>query len=36
MIVLDGAQVLASAMGTEGPARQMTAMVEQLLPPLGS
>ncbi|GAA0517604.1 TetR family transcriptional regulator [Paractinoplanes deccanensis] len=32
MIILDGAQALAAAMGPDGPSRQMTALVEGLLP----
>ncbi|BAL93161.1 putative TetR-family transcriptional regulator [Actinoplanes missouriensis 431] len=32
MIVLDGAQVLAAAMGPEGPSSRMRALVEGLLP----
>jgi hypothetical protein len=32
MIVLDGAQVLAASMGTEGPSRSMAPLVARLLP----
>ncbi|MBW9121446.1 TetR/AcrR family transcriptional regulator [Microbacterium trichothecenolyticum] len=32
MVVLDGAQVLAAALGTDGPSRRMMPLVERLLP----
>ncbi|MEH1017347.1 TetR/AcrR family transcriptional regulator [Micromonospora sp. CPCC 206060] len=36
MIILDGAQVLAAAMGPEGPSRRMRPFVESLLPDAAS
>ncbi|WP_106403337.1 TetR/AcrR family transcriptional regulator [Actinocorallia populi] len=36
LIILDGAQVLAAAMGPEGPSRRMMLLVESLLPGNGN